>query len=178
MKAHHHGGLLVALQFVALTVLVMNAGPALRFWPSAIGLAASAGLMLWAVVSMGKTTFRFHPQPSEQGELATGGLYRWLRHPMYTAALLGSLVSAWMQPTLLAVSCLAVVALVLGLKMRFEEAALREKFPDYPEYSQRVPALVPFLPRQSGLRRILQWLILFGLVAVTVWRLIERLDTP
>ncbi len=97
---------------------------------------------------------------------------------MYTAAMLGSLVSAWMQPTLLAVSSLVVVALVLALKMRFEEVALRAKFPDYPEYSQRVPALVPLLPRQPHLRRILQWLILFGLVVVTVWRLIERSDTP
>ena len=97
---------------------------------------------------MGRITFRFHPQPSEQGQLATGGLYHWLRHPMYTAAMLGSLVSAWMQPTLLAVSSLVVVALVLGLKMRFEEATLREKFADYPEYSQRVPALVPLLSRR------------------------------
>ena len=98
MKADHRGRLLVALQFVALTILVINAGPALRFWPSALALAASAALMIWAVVSMGRLTFRFHPEPSAQGQLATGGVYRWLRHPMYTAALLGSLASAWMQP--------------------------------------------------------------------------------
>lgn len=178
MKAHHHGGLLVALQFVALTVLVINAGPAARYWPSALGLAASAALMLWALISMGKLTFRFHPEPSEQGQLATGGVYRWLRHPMYTAALLGALVSAWMQPTVLAVSSLVVVAIVLGLKMRYEEPALRAKFPDYQTYSERVPALVPFLPRQPGLRRMCQWLIVVALVAVTVWRLIDTLDTP
>lgn len=175
MKAHHHGGLLVALQFVALTVLVMNAGPAVRYWPSALGLAASAGLMLWALVSMGKLTFRFHPEPSQQGQLATGGLYRWLRHPMYTAALLGSLVSVWMQPTVLAVSSLVVLVIVLGLKMRFEEAALRAKFPDYQEYAERVPALVPLMPRQPGRRQICQWLIVVVLVTVTVWRTIEAL---
>lgn len=178
MKAHHYGGWLVALQFVALTFLVMNAGPAVRFWPSAIGLAASAGLMVWALVSMGSLTFRFHPQPSEHGQLATRGLYRWLRHPMYTAALLGSLVSTWMQPNSLAVLSLAVVAVVLGLKMRVEEAALRARFPDYQEYSRRVPALVPFVSEQPRLRQILQWLILAGIVAVTVWRVLATLGPP
>ena len=99
-----------------------------------------------------------------------------MRHPMYSAALLGSLVSAWMQPTVLAVTCLVVVAIVLGLKMRFEEPALRARFPGYQTYSERVPALVPFLPRQPGLRRMCQWLIVVALVAVTVWRMIEKLD--
>jgi protein-S-isoprenylcysteine O-methyltransferase Ste14 len=175
MKAHHHGGLLVALQFATLTILVFNAGPAARYWPSALGLAASAGLMLWALVSMGKLTFRFHPEPSEQGKLTTDGVYRWLRHPMYTAALLGSVVSVWMQPTLLAVICLLVVAIVLALKMRFEEKALRVKFSGYQEYSERVPALVPLLPQQPCWRRVCQWLILLAVTAVTVWRMIDFL---
>jgi protein-S-isoprenylcysteine O-methyltransferase Ste14 len=59
----------------------------------------------------------------------------------------------WRNPGLLVLVSVVVVVIVLFLKMRIEEVALRGKFKDYETYSERVPALVPFLPR--WIRRLL-----------------------
>jgi protein-S-isoprenylcysteine O-methyltransferase Ste14 len=147
------GSALVVVQFVALTILVFHVLPAIRYWPSALMVFGALVLMGWALVSMGKVSFRFHPDPSEKGALQTGGAYRWVRHPMYTAAISASLAVVWRNPGLLVLVSVVVVVIVLFLKMRIEEVALRGKFKDYETYSERVPALVPFLPR--WIRRLL-----------------------
>ena len=147
------GSLLVTLQFVSLTILVAHMLPAMRSWPSALVIFGALSLMAWSLVSMGKITFRFHPDPSEQGKLQTGGAYRWIRHPMYTSAISASLAVVWKNPIPTVVVSACVVIVVLYFKMRIEEKALRSKFPDYAEYAGEVPALCPFFP--VWLRRVL-----------------------
>ncbi|MGK0186547.1 MAG: protein-S-isoprenylcysteine O-methyltransferase Ste14 [Verrucomicrobiales bacterium] len=139
------GSVLVAMQFIALTILVAHAIPAMRSWPSALVIVGAVVLMGWALVSMGKVTFSFHPDPSMEGELRTVGAYRWVRHPMYTSAISASLAVVWKNPVPLVLVSATVVVAVLYLKLRIEEAALTAKFPGYPEYCSRVPALIPFL---------------------------------
>lgn len=148
-SSHSRGAVLVVLQFLALTVLALHAGPALRWWPSAVILALCALVMVMSLVGIGRDTIRLHPLPSEKGRLQTGGMYRWVRHPMYAAVLAASLVIVGRQPSLLSVAALLLAGVVLYSKIGMEEAALREKFPDYEAYSKRVPALVPFLPRRK-----------------------------
>ena len=147
------GSALVLVQCVALTILVFHVMPAIRYWPSALMVFGALVLMGWALVSMGRMTFRFHPDPSEKGNLRTGGAYRWVRHPMYTAAISASLAVVWRNPGPLVFASAVLVVIVLFLKMRIEEVALRGKFKDYEVYAERVPALVPFLPR--WIRRLL-----------------------
>ncbi|MCB1097605.1 MAG: isoprenylcysteine carboxylmethyltransferase family protein [Verrucomicrobiae bacterium] len=155
-SSRRFGSVLVAVQFVALTILVWHVLPAIQYWPSALMILGSLALMGWALATMGKLTFRFHPDPSEQGTLRTGGAYQWMRHPMYTAALLATSAVVWRNPNHVVVVSACLVAIVLLLKIRIEEAALRRKFYGYNVYAERVPALVPFLPRwmRRGLARI------------------------
>ena len=146
------GSLLVTLQFVSLAIVVAHVMPAMRSWPSALVIVGGMSLMAWSLVSMGKVTFRFHPDPSEQGRLQTTGAYRWIRHPMYTSAISASLAVAWKNPIPIVIVSACVAVVVLILKMRIEESALRSKFNDYAEYAERVPALCPIIP--IWLRRI------------------------
>ena len=87
-------------------------------------------------------------RPVEGGEsrLVVSGLYRWVRHPLYTAGL----VFLWFTP-LMTVNLLALYAgltLYLVVGASFEERKLLREFgADYAEYRQRTPMLIPRLWR-------------------------------
>ena len=77
-------------------------------------------------------------------QLVTGGLYRWVRHPLYTC----SLLLLWLVPTmtwnLLALAIGLTVYILIGII--FEESKLLREFgPAYAEYRRRTPGLIPFL---------------------------------
>jgi protein-S-isoprenylcysteine O-methyltransferase Ste14 len=75
-------------------------------------------------------------------QLETGGLYRWVRHPMY----LGTLLVFWglaQSPFGLATAVWGSLYLVIGA--HFEERDLVRQFGDrYREYQKRVPMLMPW----------------------------------
>jgi len=80
----------------------------------------------------------------EPHQLVISGLYRWVRHPLYT----GGLLFIWLTPRL----SLNLLALNLGLTLyiligtRFEEHRLLDEFGEaYAAYQQTVPMLIPHL---------------------------------
>jgi len=87
-------------------------------------------------------------RPAEGGDsrLVIRGLYRWVRHPLYTAGL----VFLWFTP-LMTVNLLALylgLSLYLVIGAYFEERKLLSEFgEDYAEYQQRTPMLIPRLRR-------------------------------
>lgn len=137
------GSVLVVLQFVSLTVIALHAGPATDSWVGRVGLALAALLMVLAMTAIGGKSFRVHPEPSREGQLATGGIYSQVRHPMYSAVSLGALTVLLLNPVWPVVASCVLLAGVLVAKIRLEEAQLREKFPDYDHYAGRVPAILP-----------------------------------
>ena len=86
------------------------------------------------------------PASEEQQKLVTGGLYRWVRHPLYTA----SLVFIWLLPrmsaNILVFNLGATLYILVGIV--FEERKLLNTFGRaYAEYRQRTPMLIPGLGR-------------------------------
>ena len=73
------------------------------------------------------------------------GVYRSLRHPMYSALLLYSTGQALAVPNWIAgPSYLVVMALLIGLRLGPEERMMREQFgKDCEEYVSRTKRLVP-----------------------------------
>lgn len=109
-------------------------------------LAAGYFLMAWALVALGKNYQLGGLPPRPNDTMIAFGPYRWIRHPMYMAALgialgLACLVQSWV---LIAVF-LAYVALVLML-VPIEEAALRAAYGEsYASLEARTKRLVPFV---------------------------------
>ena len=83
------------------------------------------------------------PYPRENGQLVQTGVYGIVRHSLYSGLILGTFALSlwWLSLTHLAVS--VALFLVLDTKARKEEAWLSEKYPDYPDYQQRVKKLIP-----------------------------------
>ena len=83
------------------------------------------------------------PLSSRGGELLTTGLYRYVRHPLYTAGL----VFIWLMP-LMTTNILAI-NIALGVYVFFgaffeERKLLREFGEAYVTYQKRTPMLIPF----------------------------------
>lgn len=80
--------------------------------------------------------------------MITSGLYRWVRHPLYS----GGLLLIWLMPVmtfnLLVIFVILTIYLIVGAKL--EEKRLIHEFGDqYREYRQRVPMLFPRLRRSE-----------------------------
>jgi protein-S-isoprenylcysteine O-methyltransferase Ste14 len=107
-------------------------------------LLLSAGCGFAGSVSLGQNLTPF-PKPSARTRLVQTGIYGFIRHPLYTAVLCGSVGWAllWRSwPALLA--ALALAPLFDG-KARREERWLRQQFPDYSSYEQRVRRFIPWI---------------------------------
>ena len=105
---------------------------------SGVGLAG----MLVAASSLGKG-LTASPLPNAAAQLRTGGLYAWVRHPIYTCLLVfaaGRVVGSSNPVRLAAFLALAVL---LARKARWEERRLVERFPAYAQYAARTPRFVP-----------------------------------
>lgn len=142
------GWLLVAAQFVLLGILVFV--PPGDAWsvPRPLGLAGAglrvAGLAAIAAgaVNLGRS-LSVHPEPAREAELKTGGLYRYVRHPIYTGVLVLGAGIAVTSGSLVAAGAMVLLVVVLAAKARFEERLLRARFPGYEEYARRTPAFLP-----------------------------------
>jgi len=117
----------------------------LRWLGAAVGLGALP-LVYWVVSSIGNNiseTFL----TKEKHVLVTHGPYRWVRHPLYSAATialvsLSILAANWFM---LAMACVAFIG-IAALVIPREEAELRRKFGDeYREYVLRTGRFAPRL---------------------------------
>jgi protein-S-isoprenylcysteine O-methyltransferase Ste14 len=105
---------------------------------------AAAGLWVRAAASG-------HVRKNET--LATSGPYAYTRNPLYLGSMMmatGFAIAA--RNWWIAVLLVAMFTLVYWPVIRSEEAFLRERFPEYPEYERRVPRLLPRLraPEDTG----------------------------
>ena len=86
------------------------------------------------------------PAPRDDNRLITNGAYQRCRHPLYQAVLVCSLGVVIALGSVLHLLLLIALTMVLRGKAKREEKALLAKHPDYAQYRQSVPAIVPGLP--------------------------------
>lgn len=83
------------------------------------------------------------PEPVKEGELITSGPYKFIRHPMYTAVLLGCAGMLVLNFSTMTAVLWAALCVVLTLKIQREEALLQMAYPRYNEYRTHTGALLP-----------------------------------
>ena len=137
--------ILVALQLalIAAIALPFDAGG----WnlPATALVGAGIAVGVWALTANRPGNFNIRPEPKPDGQLATGGPYRHVRHPMYLAVLLAMLGfctgfgAPWRWAALVA------LAVVLFVKAGIEERALTARHPGYADYMRTRKRIVPYL---------------------------------
>lgn len=86
----------------------------------------------------------FRKNPELQDSLNINGLYRWVRHPIYTGTIMVAigLYLFYPEKNLLVVSIITIVYTILGASL--EERRLISQFgEDYVDYQSKVPFLFP-----------------------------------
>ena len=137
-----------AAMYAAIGSAVFHTGapswfPGQRLAGGAVILAGAA-LMYWARVSF--ASWRFRAQIDAGHQLATGGPYRFLRHPLYAGLDLLALGTAVWMPTAFAWLGAGLMAVGGDLRARAEERLLEVAFGDtYRDYCRRTRRFVPGL---------------------------------
>ena len=136
---------LVAIQFACLIAITLT-GSLLARNPALLVMEAAAVLLgLWAILTVRIGNVNVLPDPRQKAVLVQSGPYRWIRHPMYTALLLGTLALVLDSPSTLRWSLWIVLLIDLLIKLRYEERMLLEHFGGYGAYMAGSKRLIPYL---------------------------------
>lgn len=134
---------LVLAQFCLIAALVVYGG--VTGSTGALILTGAAIVIgLWAVITM-KFKVSVLPDVRAKQVLYTGGPYRYIRHPMYSAVLLFCLAAVYNRFNGITVILWAELLIVLMIKLRYEERQLSAKFDNYKHYMQHSKRLLPLV---------------------------------
>ena len=124
--------------------------PSMRFWPLVFGtcLSAFGFLMSLVAISQLNTNFGIFVQVRE---VVMGGLYQYVRHPIYSAYLIIDIGLLMIRPTVSYLIVTIGFTLLTIYRATLEEAKLSDYSPEYAEYRKRTPMLIPrFWPAPKG----------------------------
>jgi protein-S-isoprenylcysteine O-methyltransferase Ste14 len=83
------------------------------------------------------------PTPNQNADLITSGLYKYIRHPIYTGVLLLAFgITIWHGHGLIITSTLFLIGL-LTYKSLYEEDLLIEQYPAYVDYREHTGRFFP-----------------------------------
>lgn len=141
----------VTIQFVLIALVVFTPGGDRWTMPFAIAAAATVGtwtgigLMALAAVALGRG-LTAAPIPNAHAQLRTDGLYRFVRHPIYTGLLLFTASQVLSSRSMPVVAAGVALLILINVKARWEEQRLSDRFADYSEYARHTPRFVPGWP--------------------------------
>ncbi len=149
------GWIFVGAQGVLLVALVLV--PRQHHWPTptwvdvlsvvlgvaGLAVAVSAALRLGSALTP-------TPVPSATGRLTTDGLYRYVRHPIYSGVLLVVVGLVLRSGSVAGVVVGAAVVVFFVFKARWEETRLTRRYPEYAAYAAHTGRFVPTPWRQRS----------------------------
>ena len=151
---HAHGhDRVVAWGFVLVQLVLLAAVfllPGGSDWSTPAWLSRGArllslvGLVVLAIglVNLGRSATPL-PTPVSNGELRSNGLYRYVRHPIYSGVIALAIGSAIPSGSIgIAAAALALVVW-FAIKARWEEHRLSARYPGYSAYAARTPRFIP-----------------------------------
>jgi protein-S-isoprenylcysteine O-methyltransferase Ste14 len=131
----------VAAQFLLIAAVVFDPTDAV-FDSQNVGRTAGTILtiigwiiMVGAVLQI-RRAISVLPVANERTTLMTNGFFRWSRHPIYLGVMCWVIGTAIQRPTIVTMTCAALLIAVLWRKSIFEERDLAKRFPEYADYQR------------------------------------------
>jgi protein-S-isoprenylcysteine O-methyltransferase Ste14 len=90
------------------------------------------------------------PVPSTTGQLTTDGLYRYVRHPIYSGVLLVTVGLVLRSGSVVGVAVGVALVIFFVVKARWEETRLARRYPEYAAYAARTGRFVPAPRRRQA----------------------------
>lgn len=140
----------VGIQFALFFIYVFN----IKLWnihfPKEItttGLICSllgAVILVLALLQLNKNLSPF-PTPKSNAELIKNGLYKYIRHPIYTGILIMLFGNAIRQESLFKLLITFILLMLFLYKTSYEEKRLENKYADYKAYKKNTGRFFPKL---------------------------------
>ena len=137
--------LIDSVQFGSLLILLLTGSLFSSNLISIIFQILALVLIILAVWKMRRNKFYRVPDVGKQERLIASGIYRYIRHPMYTSQILfaGTLLANHFSFFRLSIFVLLFMDFLF--KIRYEENLLEKHFANYREYKKKSFRLIPFL---------------------------------
>jgi protein-S-isoprenylcysteine O-methyltransferase Ste14 len=107
-------------------------------------LAFGAFLLIPSAFNLGRNLTPF-PKPKRSGTLITHGIYRFVRHPMYSGLFFLLCGYALWDAHAGRLGVALALAVFFDRKARTEERRLGEAYPEYAGYSRRTKKFIPWI---------------------------------
>ncbi len=139
------GQVLVGIQFAALAVLIFYPGKTISSTQSLIGTiieVIGGALLVLGFIHL-RDSLKITPEPKENAKFVNTGIYKYIRHPIYSGLLFfgaSEVINKW---TLTILAAFIVLLIDLVVKYRYEDSLLIKVYPGADEYQRKVGALFP-----------------------------------
>ncbi len=134
----------VVIQFSCIIYLIFNIQPNQLDWLEYFLLSMAVIIGSIAVINMKFNNLNIIPTLKDNHQLRTHGIYKYIRHPMYTSVLLSCLALVLSNPHWMAQLVMTALLINLILKSNFEEKLLLKRFKSYSKYRQKTGRFLPF----------------------------------
>jgi protein-S-isoprenylcysteine O-methyltransferase Ste14 len=118
-------------------------------WASAViigNVLCGVGLVIIALAFASlRGAIQIEPEPKPGAQLVETGVYKYLRHPIYTGIIFCVIGLFFRQPSIWVAVTGALVIILLFFKVRFEEKLLLAVYPGYADYRRKTWGLFPGL---------------------------------
>jgi len=101
-------------------------------------------MMFSSVIALNRSLSAF-PTPKQNAELVRTGLYKYIRHPIYTGILLFCVGYSLFSENTLRFIVFILLMILFRFKAGYEESLLRKKFSGYIDYMQNSGMFLPRL---------------------------------
>lgn len=148
MKITKQDILFVVLQFVLIAAYVFEienlkySFPESVFWIAVVLLITGAFISLVAVLQLHVNLSPF-PSPMPGAKLITTGIFKYIRHPIYTGIFLAFFGFSFFYDSVYKLLISIVLLLLFYFKSNYEEKQLIKMFPEYQKYALQTGRFFP-----------------------------------
>lgn len=135
----------VFIQFSAIILIVILSK--VSIWTNVLASSLFIVGLVIAFIPISQKRFRVNvfPRPTENMQLITSGIYRYIRHPMYLSVLLVTFSLIVVDIKLITLGIWFVLLINLIGKMNYEEAQMEKSYPEYFDYKKNSKRLIPYI---------------------------------
>lgn len=144
------GNLLVIVQFALIAAIVMMAIDEVNepwIYIGGVLFIAPGLIIVYLGIKQLGGSLTVHPSPKATGKLIQTGLYKTIRHPIYTGLLLATFGSVVQSMAVVKLFVWLLLVLLINYKARWEEKLLSVTYADYTDYMKRTGRFVPRFKR-------------------------------
>ncbi|MCA6435179.1 MAG: isoprenylcysteine carboxylmethyltransferase family protein [Bacteroidetes bacterium] len=133
--------LLVTIQFILLTIFYIPfityafKTPFILKYTGVVISVLGFLIIVIAILQLNKNLIPF-PTPKENGSLINTGLYKYVRHPIYSGIFLAAIGIAFYTGSYWQLAISFILLILFYYKSKYEESLLIEKYNEYENYKE------------------------------------------